>query len=89
MSPLAFLKRLDSLKYVSGLSLVAMLYLVGISVVYALIWPAGMPEHGIISFDEIVWWNPDLMALARLSPIIVCAFTCHPNILYRLFLLIE
>jgi amino acid permease len=84
VAPISFLKRLDSLKYVSFVSLVGMLYLVGISVFYATVWPAGMPELGAVKLAEIVWWRHDLGKLAQLAPIIVCAFTCHPNILYVL-----
>lgn len=42
--PLGFLRRLDSLKYTSILALLAIAYLVGIVVFYALLWPPGMPK---------------------------------------------
>lgn len=80
VAPLAFLRRLDSLKYTSGLALLAVIYLVVIVIVYYVFWPAGMPTTGHPTFNQIPWWNNDLGALARVSPIVVFAFTCHQNL---------
>jgi amino acid permease len=80
ITPLAFLRRLDSLRYVSFLAIAAIVYIVGLVFFYALLWPEGMPKEGLVSIDQIVWWNPDPMSLARYSPIFVFAFTCHPNL---------
>jgi amino acid permease len=70
ITPLAFLRRLDSLRYVSFLAIVAIVYIVGVVIFYALLWPAGMPEQGRILIDQIVWWNTDPMALARYTAFI-------------------
>jgi hypothetical protein len=59
-------------------------FIVGIVIFYAILWPVGMPSQGRISMDEILFWNPDLFALLRLSPIFVFAFACHPNLFVSL-----
>jgi amino acid permease len=53
VTPISFLKRLDSLKYVSFVSLIGFVYLVGISVYYATVWPEGMPDAGTLPFSDL------------------------------------
>jgi amino acid permease len=77
--PLAFLRRLDSLRYVSFLAMFCISFIVGIVVFYAILWPVGMPPQRI-AIDQIMWWKSDVFALLRLSPIFVFAFACHPNL---------
>lgn len=45
VTPLTFLRNLDSLKYTSSLALFAVFYLVAIVVSYTLIWPSGKHLH--------------------------------------------
>lgn len=47
ISPLAFLRSLDSLKYVSLLAIASVVFILGIVVFFALLWPRGMPDHGM------------------------------------------
>jgi amino acid permease len=50
ISPLAFLRKLDSLRYVSFLAMFCITFIVGIVVSYAILWPVGMPIEGIFFF---------------------------------------
>ncbi|KAJ3076647.1 hypothetical protein HDU98_001657 [Podochytrium sp. JEL0797] len=76
--PVAFAKRLDSLRYTSGLALCAVVYLVCIVFGYFVAPGAhGMPKRP--EWSEVVWVKVDSSFLKTL-PIFVFAFTCHQNI---------
>ncbi|ORY83197.1 amino acid transporter [Protomyces lactucae-debilis] len=74
--PLSFLRRLDSLKYTSVVSLFAIGYLVLLVVGH---WITGdtLPDRGLVKLFE---WKGFVKFLNAL-PVFVFAFTCHQNIL--------
>ncbi|KAJ3098712.1 hypothetical protein HDU97_003771 [Phlyctochytrium planicorne] len=76
VSPFAFARRLDSLRYTSALALMALVYLVMIVVGYFFV-GLGSPDR--IAWDEIEWIKVDESFL-KTVPIFVFAFTCHQNI---------
>lgn len=77
IAPFCFLRRLDSLRYTSAFSLMAVIYLL-LVVVSFFIWPLpAMPRMPNIS--EIEWIKFDSNTISHLS-IFVFAFTCHQNI---------
>jgi amino acid permease len=77
VAPTCFLRRLDSLKYTSGFSLIAVSYLVLVVGLYFVAPAEGMPEPPTI--DQITWFKFDSNMLSK-SPIFVFAFTCHQNV---------
>ncbi|TPX54955.1 hypothetical protein PhCBS80983_g05669 [Powellomyces hirtus] len=78
VSPLCFLRRLDSLRYTSAFALTAVVYLVFIVVSYFFAGQMeGMPPRP--SWDEIRWFQLDGSFFEHL-PIFVFGFTCHQNI---------
>lgn len=77
VAPTCFLKKLDSLKYTSGFSLIAVSYLVLVVGLYFVAPAEGMPNPPTI--DQITWFNFDSNMLSK-SPIFVFAFTCHQNV---------
>ncbi|KAI8821813.1 transmembrane amino acid transporter protein-domain-containing protein [Fimicolochytrium jonesii] len=77
VSPLCFLRRLDSLRYTSGFALLSVIYLVFIVVTYFFAPQEGMPPH--VHWDEIKWFKLDRHFFGVI-PIFVFAFTCHQNI---------
>ncbi|KAG0199505.1 hypothetical protein BGX28_007249 [Mortierella sp. GBA30] len=74
IGPLAFLKRLDSLKATSALALMAVFYLVYIVIHYYV-----NPEQPLPPKEEIRLVHLSSQFLTTL-PIFVFAFTCHQNI---------
>ncbi|OWP00493.1 hypothetical protein B2J93_349 [Marssonina coronariae] len=72
--PLAFLRRLDSLKYTSVVALISIGYLV-ILVVYHFLEGDTMPDRGVI---RIITWG-GLVPTLQSFPVIVFAYTCHQN----------
>lgn len=76
--PLAFLRRLDSLKYTSIIALTSIGYLV-ILVVYHFIKGDTMADRGPI---RVVRWGGAIPTLSSL-PVIVFAYTCHQNVRLR------
>ncbi|KAJ9359909.1 hypothetical protein DTO280E4_4587 [Paecilomyces variotii] len=72
--PLAFLRRLDSLKYTSIIALVSIGYLV-ILVLYHFIKADTIADRGPI---RVFKWGGPLPALSSF-PVIVFAYTCHQN----------
>ncbi|RYP41973.1 hypothetical protein DL767_000604 [Monosporascus sp. MG133] len=71
--PLAFLRRLDSLKYTSIVALLAIGYLI-VLVVYHFASDALAPRDNI----RYVEWGGPVEALSAL-PVVVFAYTCHQN----------
>ncbi|KAL3899348.1 MAG: hypothetical protein SGCHY_002107 [Lobulomycetales sp.] len=79
--PVTLLRQIDSLKYTSALALAALVYLLVLMLVYAATWPPGMPSTGRTTWSQIEWWRATpLDTLARVTPLLVFAFTCHQNI---------
>jgi amino acid permease len=79
ITPLTFLKRIDSLKYASFTSLIAMFYLVAMIVAY---YSAGFRGKGFV--DPVAIVSPtseSLMRFLESFSTFVFAFTCHQNIL--------
>ncbi|KAI9930046.1 hypothetical protein AWENTII_003490 [Aspergillus wentii] len=72
--PLAYLRRLDSLKYTSIAALVSMAYLV-VLVVYNFVIGDTKTGRGPI---RVIHWAGPIPTLSSL-PVIVFAFTCHQN----------
>ncbi|KAK0105134.1 hypothetical protein ONS96_004536 [Cadophora gregata f. sp. sojae] len=72
--PLAFLRRLDSLKYTSVVALISIGYLV-ILVVYHFSKGDTMADRGAI---RIIHWG-GLVPTLQSFPVIVFAYTCHQN----------
>jgi len=72
--PLAFLRRLDSLKYTSVVALVSIGYLI-ILVVYHFAAEAH-PDRGEV---RIITWGGPVAMLSSL-PVVVFAYTCHQNV---------
>lgn len=72
--PLAFLKKLDSMKYTSFLALIAVVYLVIIMIVTAI-----SPFTGATEREPFVWGKVTLSGFEKL-PIYIFAFTCHQNV---------
>ncbi|KAI9047058.1 hypothetical protein LZ554_009132 [Drepanopeziza brunnea f. sp. 'monogermtubi'] len=72
--PLAFLRRLDSLKYTSVVALISIGYLV-ILVVYHFSKGDTMADRGVI---RVVEWG-GLVPTLQSFPVIVFAYTCHQN----------
>ena len=72
--PLAFLKKLDSMKYTSFLALIAVVYLVIIMIVTAI-----HPFAGATAREPFVWGKVTLSGFEKL-PIYIFAFTCHQNV---------
>jgi amino acid permease len=77
--PLAFLRRLDSLKYTSVVALISIGYLV-ILVIYHFAKGDTKADRGPI---RTVHWENALAALSSL-PVIVFAYTCHQNVSWTL-----
>lgn len=77
VSPTCFLRRLDSLKYTSGFSLIAVIYLVFVVALYFMFPVEGMPAPPTV--NEIDWFKFDFNTLAKL-PIFVFSYTCHQNV---------
>ncbi|KAI8813760.1 transmembrane amino acid transporter protein-domain-containing protein [Cladochytrium replicatum] len=78
IAPFVFQRHLDSLKYISGLALLTVVYLVFIVVYYYFFdVDPRMPPH--VKFDEIEWIKLDWELLSVL-PIFVFAYTCHQNV---------
>ena len=73
--PLAFLKKLDSMKYTSFLALIAVVYLVIIMIVTAI-----HPFAGATAREPFVWGKVTLSGFEKL-PIYIFAFTCHQNVM--------
>lgn len=78
MIPLAFLRRLDSLKYTSIIALVSIGYLV-ILVVYHFASGDTAPARGNI---DVVHVKGPIEVLASF-PVIVFAYTCHQNVSFQ------
>ncbi|RKO97053.1 hypothetical protein CXG81DRAFT_5267, partial [Caulochytrium protostelioides] len=78
MSPFAFLRRLDSLRYTSALALTAVVYLVYLVSYFYIAAPEGLPPH--LRWSEIQWFRFDPGTFFTTLPIFVFAFTCHQNI---------
>ena len=57
ISPVTFARKLNSLRYTSGLALLAVVYLFSIVLGYYATWPEGMPGVGRIPWEDIEWWN--------------------------------
>ncbi|KAL2062191.1 hypothetical protein VTL71DRAFT_6457 [Oculimacula yallundae] len=72
--PLAFLRRLDSLKYTSVVALISIGYLV-ILVVYHFCRGDTMADRGVI---RVIRWGGLVQSLQSF-PVIVFAYTCHQN----------
>jgi len=72
--PLAFLRRLDSLKYTSVVALISIGYLV-ILVVYHFCKGDTMADRGVI---RVIQWG-GLVPTLQSFPVIVFAYTCHQN----------
>ena len=75
MIPLAFLRRLDSLKYTSVVALIAIGYLV-VLVLAHFIQGDTMSERGEI---RIFRWGGAIPTLSSF-PVVVFAYTCHQNV---------
>lgn len=73
--PLAFLKRLDSLKYTSVVALVSIGYLV-VLVVYHFLKGDTKSDRGDI---RVIEWGGAIATLSSL-PVVVFAYTCHQNV---------
>ncbi|KOS21102.1 Vacuolar amino acid transporter 6 [Escovopsis weberi] len=71
--PLAFLKRLDSLKYTSIIALVSIGYLI-VLVIYHF----GVDPHAPASEIRVIQWGGPVETLSTL-PVVVFAYTCHQN----------
>ncbi|KAJ3126731.1 hypothetical protein HK098_007187 [Nowakowskiella sp. JEL0407] len=78
ISPFVFLRRLDSLKYISALALSSIVYLVFIVVFYFIFPLDEMPPK--LTFGEIEWIKFDLQKFLTVLPIFVFAYTCHQNV---------
>jgi amino acid permease len=72
--PLAFLKKLDSLKYTSLIALVAIVYLIVIVVYYFV-----NPDYSPPPSDKMHYFRFSAKFFTHL-PIFVFAFTCHQNV---------
>ncbi|KAJ3303091.1 hypothetical protein HDV03_004170 [Kappamyces sp. JEL0829] len=77
ITPFCFLRRLDSLKYTSAFSLVAVAYLLFVVVLFFIQPSSYMPPKP--QWSELEWFRFDSNTLSHL-PIFVFAFTCHQNI---------
>lgn len=77
--PLAFLRRLDSLKYTSVVALISIGYLV-ILVVFHFFKGDTMADRGVI---RVIKWG-GLIPVLQSFPVIVFAYTCHQNVSPRL-----
>ncbi|KAJ3269596.1 hypothetical protein HDV01_001197 [Terramyces sp. JEL0728] len=75
--PTAFMRRLDSLRYTSAFSLLAVVYLLYVVISFYIFPVEYMPEFPTI--DDIEWIRFDASTLSHL-PIFVFSFTCHQNI---------
>ncbi|KAI8867486.1 hypothetical protein GQ42DRAFT_164757 [Ramicandelaber brevisporus] len=75
VAPLAFFKRLDSLKNVSVVALASVVYVVCMVIVFFLDPARVPPPPGSIS-----WAKLDARAFLESLPIFVFGFTCHQNI---------
>ena len=73
--PLAFLRRIDSLKYTSVVALIFIGYLVVLVVAHLAIGDT-IPDRGEV---KIFQWQGIVSALSSL-PVIVFAYTCHQNV---------
>lgn len=76
ITPLSFLRRLDSLKYTSTVALGAVVYLVFLSIFF---YAGGTQDRVPVDSDKIHLINPQWTFLKKL-PVFVFAFTCHQNI---------
>ncbi|KAJ3117881.1 hypothetical protein HDU96_005014 [Phlyctochytrium bullatum] len=77
VSPFAFARRLDSLRYTSALALLALVYVVLVVVGYFLFPLETFPQRP--GWEDIKWIKLD-EAFLKILPIFVFAFTCHQNI---------
>jgi amino acid permease len=73
--PLAFLRRLDSLKYTSIVALISISYLV-VLVVFHFIKGDTLAQKGPV---RVIHWA-GLTATLKSFPVIVFAYTCHQNV---------
>lgn len=73
--PLAYAKKLDSLKYTSVIALLAVGYLVIIVVYQFLFWPVDEGLKGEVD----IWTPKSFLAVLKTLPVFVFAFTCHQN----------
>ncbi|KAJ1547367.1 hypothetical protein HK096_003235 [Nowakowskiella sp. JEL0078] len=78
ISPFAFFRRLDSLKYISALALSSVVYLIFLVVFYFIFPLEGMPSK--VTWDEIQWIRFDITRFLTVLPIFVFAYTCHQNV---------
>ncbi len=79
--PLAFLRRLDSLKYTSVVALISIGYLV-VLVVFHFSKGDTMADRGII---RVIKWG-GLVPTLQSFPVIVFAYTCHQNVRFLAFM---
>ncbi|KAJ3260856.1 hypothetical protein HK103_007419 [Boothiomyces macroporosus] len=75
--PTSFMRRLDSLRYTSAFSLLAVVYLLYVVISFYIAPVDSMPEFP--TFEDIEWFRFDASTLSHL-PIFVFAFTCHQNV---------
>lgn len=76
LTPLAFLKRMDSLKYTSFMGLLSVLYLVGVSI-WNFLKPEAIrppPNAGMEAFETFSF------ASLKSFSVFVFSFTCHQNV---------
>ncbi|KAJ1339106.1 hypothetical protein BSLG_006244 [Batrachochytrium salamandrivorans] len=79
ISPVTFLRRMDSLRYTSGFALLAVVYLLFVVLLFFFSPPeTGMPFPPP-EFSELDWFIFSGKLLTAL-PVFVFAFTCHQNI---------
>jgi amino acid permease len=78
VTPTVFLRKLDSLKYTSAFSLVAVAYLLLVVVWFFLNPAPSMPPRPALG--DLPLFRFDSSMLAHL-PIYVFAFTCHQNVI--------
>lgn len=79
ITPIAFLRKLDSLRYTSAFALLGVVYLLVLVVVFFVFPPASGMPYPPVEWKDIVWIKIDSHFFANL-PIFVFAFTCHQNI---------
>ncbi|KAK5991229.1 Vacuolar amino acid transporter 6 [Cladobotryum mycophilum] len=71
--PLAFLKRLDSLKYTSIVALISIGYLIVLVIYHFTVDPHAEPSN-----IRVIKWEGAVQTLSAL-PVVVFAYTCHQN----------
>jgi amino acid permease len=72
--PLAFLRRLDSLKYTSLVALVSIGYLIVLVIYHFSVDPHADPRN-----IRVIEWGGAIETLTTL-PVVVFAYTCHQNV---------